>query len=246
MNAEKQNASLQENRKMKDKNKFLNGIAYALLTALILVTGWGLFHKSKAAEPTIADGIENVDLDTIYLENSEVEVSFADVILSKHNETHKVIVSTQKATASTELTDRLIEKLDFDFMKKSQKISYTGTGYFTVALDDLTADRIVEDKDAKIVTIRIKHAQLDAIEIDPNKIIIDEVKESLMARGDIKLTVADYNMIERELRKQIEAKCNTAANVQRADDLALQMVKEIYEPVVRAVNHRYSVRVEFV
>ena len=51
-------------------------------------------------------------------------------------------------------------------------------------------------KDKKTVTIRIDHAYLEAIEIEPNDIIIDEVKEGLLARGDIELTVADYNAIE--------------------------------------------------
>ena len=103
----------------------------------------------------------------------------------------------------------------------------------------------MEDKDKKTVTIRIDHAYLQAIEIDPNKIIIDEVKESLLARGDIELTVSDYNAIEKELRSRLEAKFNTAANGQKADDLALKMVKEVYEPVIQAIDRRYSVIVEF-
>ena len=230
---------------MKDKNKVLSCIAYGLLAALIIVIIWGVTQKHSAEQDSYSDGIEQIDLDTIYLKNSGVEVSFADVILSDQNETRKLIVSTQSGTVSTELTDRLIQKLDFDFMKKTQKVSYTGTGYFVVDLDNLTAASIVEDKDKKTVTIRIDHAYLQAIEIDPNKIIIDEVKESLLARGDIELTVSDYNAIEKELRSRLEAKFNTAANGQKADDLALKMVKEVYEPVIQAIDHRYSVIVEF-
>lgn len=230
---------------MKDKNKVLSYIAYGLLAALIIVIIWGITQKQSEEQDTYSDGIEQIDLDTIYLKNSGVEVSFTDVILSDQNETRKLIVSTQSGTVSTELTDRLIQKLDFDFMKKTQKVSYTGTGYFVVDLDNLTAANIVEDKDKKTVTIRIDHAYLQAIEIDPNKIIIDEVKESLLARGDIELTVSDYNAIEKELRSRLEAKFNTAANGQKADDLALKMVKEVYEPVIQAIDRRYSVIVEF-
>lgn len=230
---------------MKDKNKVLSYIAYGLLAALIIVIIWGITQKQSEEQDTYSDGIEQIDLDTIYLKNSGVEVSFTDVILSDQNETRKLIVSTQSGTVSTELTDRLIQKLDFNFMKKTQKVSYTGTGYFVVDLDNLTAANIVEDKDKKTVTIRIDHAYLQAIEIDPNKIIIDEVKESLLARGDIELTVTDYNAIEKELRSRLEAKFNTAANGQKADDLALKMVKEVYEPVIQAIDRRYSVIVEF-
>ena len=104
---------------------------------------------------------------------------------------------------------------------------------------------VIEDRDKKTVTIRIDHAYLQAIEINPNHIIIDDVKESLLARGDIKLTVADYNAIERDLRSRWEEKFDTAANGQAADALALKMVKEVYEPVVKAVDRRYSVIVQF-
>ena len=143
------------------------------------------------------------------------------------------------------MTDRLIKQLDFGFLKKTQSVSYTGTGYFVVDLDNLTAANVIQDSEKKTVTIRIGHAYLQAIEIDPDDIIIDEVKESLLARGDIKLSVADYNAIERDLRVRLEERFDTAANGQAADELALRMVKEVYEPVVKAVDRRYSVVVQF-
>ena len=173
-----------------------------------------------------------------------MEFNFSDVILANQNETRKLIVSAQTGTVTTKLTDRLINQLDFDFMKKTQNVSYTGTGYFVVDLDNLTAANVIEDREMKTVTIRIS-AYLQAIDIDPNNIIIDDVKESLLAWGDIKLTMADYNVIERELRTRLEEKFDTVANGQAADDLALKMVKEVYEPVVKAVDRRYSVIVQF-
>ena len=230
---------------MKTQREKLNVIVLGLGLALLIVVLWGLLHGREDGQMQLDDGIERIDLDTIYLQQSGVEVNFADVLLSDQKETRKLIVSTQTGTVSTELTDRLIRQLDFDFMKKTQNVSYTGTGYFVVDLDRLTAVNILEDREKKTVTIRIGHAYLQAIEIDPDRIIIDEVQEGLLARGDIELTVADYNAIEKELRTRLEAQFNTAANGQAADDLALQMVKEIYEPVVKAIDQRYDVIVEF-
>ena len=143
------------------------------------------------------------------------------------------------------MTDRLIKQLDFSFLKKTQSVSYTGTGYFVVDLDNLTASNIIEDKEKRTVTIKIDHAYLQAIEINPNNIIIDQVKEGLLAWGDIELTIADYNAIEKDLRSRLEKKFDTAANGQAADDLAIKMVKEVYEPIVKAIDRRYSVIVEF-
>jgi len=230
---------------MKDNRK----LQYVAICALVLmiagVVGWGVAHRDASPVGAYSDGIEQIDLDTIYLKDSGVEADFSEAILSSQNETRKLIVSTQDGTVSTELTDRLIRQLDFDFMKKTQKVSYTGQGYFAVDLDNLTAANIVTDKTRKTVTIRIGHAYLQAIEINPNDIIIDDVKESLLARGDIELTVADFNAIEKDLRSRLEEKFNTAANGQAADDLALKMVKDVYEPVIKAIDRRYSVIVEF-
>lgn len=230
---------------MKDKNKVLTITCYVLAAAIALTLLWGLVNGKHVFKDTYSDGIEQVDLDTIYLQGSKVEADFSEVIIGTQEETRKLIVSTQEATVSTELTSELIRQLDFDFLKKTQKVSYTGKGYFVVDLDNLTKENIVQDKQEKTVTIKIDHAYLQAIEIDPEKIIIDEVKEGLLARGDIKLTVKDYNAIEKELRNRMEEKFNTAENGQKADAIALQMVKEVYEPVIRAIDSSYELYVEF-
>lgn len=227
------------------KRRFLN---ISCLVLLILIAGvliWGRDHKVSVFQEAYDDGVEQIDLNAIYLEDGGVEVNFSEVLLGKQEETRKLIVSTQEATVSTELSDRLIRKLDFDFLKKTQKVSYTGKGYFVVDLDNLTGEDIIEDKEKRIITIKIGHAYLQAIEIDPDKIIVDEVKEGLLARGDIELTVKDLNTIERELRSRLEREFNTAENGQKADDLAVNMVREVYEPIVRAIDKRYSVAVEF-
>lgn len=229
----------------KNKRKLRNVEMYVTAILVVVVIAWVCAQGPNPLHMDTDDGIERIDLDTIYLEASGVEVNFSEVILSDHNETRKLIVSTQTGQVSTELTDRLIEKLDFDFLKKTQSVSYNGTGYFVVDLDDLTATNVIQDHDKKTVTIRIGHAYLEAIEINPNNIIIDEVKEGLLARGDIELTVADYNAIEKELRTRLEDKFDTVANGQKADDIALRMVKEVYEPIVKAIDRKYDVIVEF-
>ena len=216
-----------------------------LFLAICATLIWGRIHEKNSAKEAFNDGIEQIDLDTIYLVDSKVQVDFSEVIIGTHDETRKLIVSTQEATVSTELTDQLIRKIDFDFLKKTQKVSYTGTGYFVVDLDNLTKDNIKQDKKNKTITIQIDHAYLQAIEIDPNKIIIDEVKEGLLAKGDIELTVKDYNTIEKQLRNRLEEKFNTALNGQNADAVALRMVKEVYEPIIKAIDSSYTLYVEF-
>ena len=230
---------------MKDKNKVLTITCYVLIAAIAVTLLWGLVKGKHVFKDNYDDGIEQIDLDTIYLNGSKVEVDFSEVIIGTQEETRKLIVSTQEATVSTELTSELIRQLDFNFLKKTQKVSYTGNGYFVVDLDNLTKENIIQNKQKKQITIKIDHAYLQVIEINPEKIIIDEVKEGLLARGDIKLTVKDYNAIEKELRNRMEEKFNTAENGQKADKIALQMVKEVYEPVIKAIDSSYELNVEF-
>lgn len=226
---------------MKNRRKILN-IAAGVLAALVLaVVIWGCTRGTSPVHMQVSDGIEQIDPGTIHFPSGGVEVNFSDVLLSRQNESRKLIVSTQSGTVTMKLTDRLIRQLDFDFMKKTQDVSYTGTGYFVVDLDNLTAADVIEDRNQKTVTIWIGHAYLQAIEIDPNNVMIDDVQESLLARGNIRLTVADYNTVEQELRSRLEETLNTAANRQAADTLAVEMVRETYEPIVKAIDRRYQV-----
>ena len=227
------------------KKKLWNILCIVVLAAIVIITLWGVIHKKNQAKDDFSDGLEKLEADVIYLEGSRIEVSFSDVILSNQNETRKLIVSEQEGTVSTLLTSRLIQQIDFDFMKKTQTISYTGKGYFVVDLSHLTKDDVIEDKEHKTIRILIDHAYLETVDINPDDIIIDEVKESLLARGKMKLTVAEYNEIERQLRQKLELQFNTPENAQEADDIALKMVKELYETVIKAIDPTYQVEVGF-
>lgn len=230
---------------MKNKNLPLSIVVWALVAVLALVIIFGFVYRTPPAQPVIDDGIEEIDLNTIYLENSKVEVSFSDVLLSEVDENRKLIVGEQETEVSTQLTDSLIKKLDFDFMKKTQTVTYKGKGYFVVDLDELTKADIVQDKDKKTVTIKINHARLETVSIDPNQVIIDEVNKSLLAFGKIKMTVEDFNSVEAGLVEQLNQALNTPDNAQMADAAALKAVEIIYEPIIKAIDHRYDVIVEF-
>lgn len=230
---------------MKNRKLLLNIILWTLVIMLILVIFFGIRSRTKVVPLDIDDGIKQIDLNTIYLEDSSVEVNFSEVLLSNHSESRKLIVSEQEANVSITLTDRLFDIIDAKIMKKTQTLSYFGTGYFVVDLDNLTKENIIDDKENKTLTIKIGHSYLEDISINPEDVIIDEVKESLLARGDIVLTIADFNSIEKKLLTEIDAKLNTVENILKADKIALEEVKAIYEPIVKAIDGKYTVVVEF-
>ncbi len=229
------------------KQKLVTALCFCLALACIAVTVIGLRWSAAAAQDGYSDGIEQIDLNTIRLKGSRVTVRFSDVILSKQNEERRLIVSTQEAAVDYELTESTFRFLDWAILKKSQTVSYKGTGYFVVDLDSahLRESDITADEASKTVTIRIEHPHLETVEIDPDDILIGEVRERLLARGDIRLTVEGYNLIEKELRTRLEAAFDTAENINRANDNALRMVAELYEPVVRAVDDRWRVQVVY-
>ncbi|SHJ51272.1 DUF4230 domain-containing protein [Pseudobutyrivibrio xylanivorans] len=191
------------------------------------------------------DGIEMIEPNTIKLDGSGVRVSFSDVILSKPNETRKLVAYEVTGDVSYTIEDRMLDSLDWDPTKKYQTVTYKGKGSFVVDLDKLNKSNIIDDEENKVLTIKIKHPYLDTIEIDPDKVEIGSQKSGFFTIGSIKLTVQDYNTIEKELSRRLKESFNEASNGQKADDLALKAVYDIYEPVVKAVDNRYTLKIEF-
>lgn len=228
------------------KRIILNVCCIVCLVCIAGVVLWGISQKkeNKGRDVVSFDTDEKID-DSFHLEDTKTTVDFTKVVLAPHQEMRKLIVSEQEGTVTTKLTQKMIEKMDYDFLKKSQDVTYTGKGVFVVNLDELTEDSIVDARENKVLTIKIGHAHLEAIEIDPNKITIGGLKEGFIARGELKLTIQDYNSIEKEIRGKLEEVFDTAENGQKADQIALKMVKETYEPIIKAIDSEYMVNVVF-
>ena len=77
---------------MKDKNKVLTITCYVLIAAIAVTLLWGLVKGKHVFKDNYDDGIEQIDLDTIYLNGSKVEVDFSEVIIGTQEEMRKLIV----------------------------------------------------------------------------------------------------------------------------------------------------------
>ena len=227
-----------------NKTNILKTISAFLVVATLTIIVVFNIHKNDAVTK-FDDGIEMIDPNTIKLNDSGVRVSFSDVILSKPNETRKLVAYEVAGDVSYTIEDRMIESLDLEATKKYQTVTYEGKGSFVVDLDKLGTSNIKDDKENKVLTIAIDHPYLDTIEIDPSKVKIGSQKSGFFTIGKIKLTLQDYNTIEKELNRRLRDSFNEASNGQKADDLALKAVYEIYEPIVKAVDSRYELKVVF-
>ena len=77
---------------MMNKQKRYNLTVCILAGLLVAVLIAGLLRENNPLQMDMSDGIEQIDLDTIYLKSSGVEVNFSEVILTDHKETRKLIV----------------------------------------------------------------------------------------------------------------------------------------------------------
>ena len=227
------------------KRMALNAAVFIVGVLCIAMAGYGFVTRSSDSKAAFNDNQAIDQSNVLVLDDSKTRVSFSDVVLSPQGETRELIVSTQTATESVLLEDRVIQQLDIDILKKHQTVSYTTTGYFVVNLESITEDDIIVDDEKKNVTIKIEHARLKDIVIDPEQVMFGDVQESFFNRGAMSMTVEDYNQIEQELKSKLETAFNSGDNLQKADDNALKMVKEVYEPVIKAVDHRYELTIVF-
>ena len=227
------------------KRLILNIAIVMLLVASAASVIIGMKSNNEMSDTSISDNLEFDDSNILQLDDSNARVSFSDVILSQQEETRELVVSTQEATESVQVKKRLIQALDVGFTEKSQMVTYTATGLFIVNLDTLTDEDVVVNDVNKTVTIKIEHARLKDIVIDPDKVMIGDVEESLLNRGDVSITLQDYNEIEKELKSKLETALNVGENLQEADDNALKAVKKVYEPVIKAVNSDYELVIAF-
>lgn len=227
------------------KKSYLIIICIILVIASIAAICVGKGLRKKNADSEYDDGIELTNPNSIYLEDSKVTVDFSDVLLTDQKEERKLIVSSQRALIDFKIENRLITILDADFLKKVQNIKYTGDANFIVDLSKLQKSDIKDNKDEKRLTIMIEHPCLEVVKIDPDKVQIGSTQNGWFNPGKIKLTVEDYNNIEKEITKRLTEKFNTSENGQTADDNALTAVKNIYEPIVKAIDSDYSVEVMF-
>jgi len=227
------------------KRTILNCICLALIIAIVAVVIVGIVGSAEIVTGTFDDGLGDINLDSISLKDSDVEVKFSDVLITNQKESTELIVYEIDGSVSTELTDKLIDFIDLEILKKTKTISYSAHAAFIVDLAKLNKYSIVQDNKNNTVTIYIPHPMLESYGIDPEKIEIAATKEGLFNRGEIKLTVSDYKDLESTILKKINEKFDTADNVRRADASALKMVRAVYEPVVQAIDSRYNVIVEF-
>ncbi len=210
---------------------------------IVLVVAYGVLHRADGQDAE--NGGNNGpagDSDVYYLDGHDL-AEFSEVIVERFNKESELTVWSADASVSLDLKQAGI--WDLDILNKTQRVTYTGSGRFYVDFSMLGEYAVSLDNESYVVTIQIPHAKLAEIEIDPDKFICEEPKRGLLAFGELKFTFKEYNELEAECKKRMQAEIDTPENYEAADQRAVEELKKIFEPVVKAVDDAYHVEIVF-
>lgn len=161
-----------------------------------------------------------------------IDVDFAPVLLKEAQLEKKLIVMTQKATASE------IAKKDglfkFSIFKQTKAIIFHGEGTYFVDLSSLSNNDFVIDKENKTITIYIPKPQL-TVKLLSNETEFFEESNGSLRFGKMEITPEAMTTLETQGIARIT---EVLESDEKAWDTAVKFaklsVKEIYEPLVAA------------
>lgn len=161
-----------------------------------------------------------------------IDVDFAPVLLKEAQLEKKLIVMTQKATASE------IAKKDGLFrlpiFKQTKAIIFHGEGTYFVDLSSLSSNDFVIDKENKTITIFIPKPQL-TVKLLSNETEFFDASNGTLRFGEMEITPEAMTTLETQGIARITEVLESDEKVwDTAIKFAKLSVKEIYEPLVTA------------
>ena len=161
-----------------------------------------------------------------------VEVDFTPVLLEEAHLEKKLVIMTQKATASE--TAKKDELFSLAVFKQTKAIIFHGEGTFYVDLSSLSSSDFVIDNDKKTITIYIPKPQL-TVRLLPEETEFFDSSNGTLRFGEFEIspeimTTLQTQGIER-IKEILDSDQSTWETVEKFAKLS---VKEIYEPLVAA------------
>ncbi|MCR5273001.1 MAG: DUF4230 domain-containing protein [Lachnospiraceae bacterium] len=230
---------------MKRQSYIFMSAVLLIASAFILIFSGARSTDEDAKISLIEEGVDIGNTDDIEFEYGS-RYKFVDRILGEAEEKQKLIVSEQSQTVTVLVENDFLSYLNLtsDITSKSVDFVYTATGKFTVDLSKLNEKRIVDDKDKKTLTIYIDEPILDSI--SPEKMQLKNEKNGVFALGKVKLNMEKFIELETDLQESIKEKFEEEENLKTIREMALESVKETYEPIVEQIDDDYELIIEYV
>ena len=161
-----------------------------------------------------------------------VDVDFTPVLLGEAQLEKKLIIMTQKATASETAKKAGLFKLPV--FKQTKAIIFHGEGTYYVDLSSLSSSDFVIDDENKTITIFIPKPQL-SVKLVSEETEFFDASNGTLRFGEMEITPEAMTTLETQGIARIKESLDSDKNTwETAQKFAKLSVKEIYEPLVAA------------
>lgn len=167
-------------------------------------------------------------------------VDFSNAILGESREQKELVVMEQDVEVTSQISQDL---LNIALFAKQKTIHSFGTGVYTVNLETLRAADIALNENTGIITVTIPHAKLSYVGMDVEKTEFEDTQKALLAVGDIKLTAEQKHVLDQSVDTALRERLGDPALLTKADEIALNKVREIFQAPVSALSEAYIVKV---
>ena len=227
---------------MKRIRTYSKGLVLGIILGMVISFLLVFAFKEKVTDPihTMRKDFDSY-LDKKFLGYTAVD--FEDAILGASTKTKKLIVLKQELTVPTEITKSGL--FDLNIFAKVKQVDFVGHGDYVIDLSDMSRSAINVDKDLQTVTICIDHPYLEELCIDIDKTKYEDTKNGLLAFGDLSMKMEQYGELELQVLEQMREELNSDEMFAKANTAALQMAKEIYQPLVTSVASGYKTIIAF-
>ncbi len=193
---------------------FILGILSILIYYKLLIP-FNIFDKSKLTQPTL---------------NSSIKYLTEESIVNKIQNTEKII------PLETELTENIIVDNswgDLDLFKKIKRIQYVGKGDYYLDLSSLDKSQVSIDKLSKKITVTLEKPKLNKVYLLNDRTLYETTSNGFLRFGEIKLTVEELNIIEREALSRMEKKLNEDSFILIAEQNSKDLLKKLLSSLTK-------------
>ena len=211
-------------------------VAAIAIVALLLFIAWPRLSAMLSPAPTTHVATELTE--SAVMGNTSAEISAA--VLGEARQKQELVVWEQDVQVESAITSALANLAVFS---KTKTVRSFGTGVFTVDMGRIDEDAIAVDEGARTVTITVPHAQLQYITKDLEKTEFEDTQHALLGFGDVKLTQEQQNLLEQSIEDAMRAELESDACHADADEAALLVVYDVYQPLVNKIDDSYTLEI---
>ena len=166
----------------------------------------------------------------------------SDAVLGEARQKQELVVWEQDVQVDTDLSSAL---LNLGIFEKTKTIHTYGTGVYTVDMSQITSKSVAVDTDKKTVTLAVPRTYLQYIEIDSSKTTFEDTQHALLGFGDIEMTQEQQAVVDEAVRDAMRESLTSEECFADADEAALLMVYDTYQPIVEQLSPDLFLNVVF-